>query len=147
MLSMVGSHAYVASLCQLCLVHLHSCHADCGGFSGTATPSRWSLNTTAVNDWGTSLVWWSGENFGDHEILMHELGHTYGMGHGNVIGGCDLADQCDHTCTMGATGGQDIRCFNAPHNWQVRPVGRTESDHRLLRQLRRSCNQRISAAT
>ncbi|EFJ51452.1 hypothetical protein VOLCADRAFT_87770 [Volvox carteri f. nagariensis] len=28
-------------------------------------------------------------------------------------------DQCDHTCPMGGGGGQGIRCYNAPHNWQV----------------------------
>ncbi|GLC73791.1 hypothetical protein PLESTF_001421500 [Pleodorina starrii] len=91
----------------------------CNGFSGAATPGRWPLYTSSTNQWGTSFIWWAGENFGDLEILFHEIGHTYGMAHATVPGNCDLFDQCDHTCTMGATGGQGIRCFNAPHNWQV----------------------------
>jgi hypothetical protein len=93
--------------------------SGCGGFAGAASPGRWSYDTS-INGWGSSLVWWAGDNFGDLEILLHEIGHTYGMAHATVPGGCDLWDQCDHTCTMGATGGQNIRCLNAPHNWQVR---------------------------
>lgn len=96
--------------------------AGCNSFSGLASAGRWSLQQTEVNKWGSSLVWWAGENFGDLEILLHEFGHTYGMAHGTIPGGCDMHDQCDHTCTMGANGGQFIRCLNAPHNWQVGTV-------------------------
>ncbi|EFJ51593.1 hypothetical protein VOLCADRAFT_87774 [Volvox carteri f. nagariensis] len=91
----------------------------CGGFSGAATPGRWSFERTTVNDWGTSLVWWGGDSYGDLEMLLHEIGHTYGMGHATIPNGCDLSDQCDNTCTMGAVGGQGIRCLSAPHNWQI----------------------------
>ncbi|GLC38678.1 hypothetical protein PLESTM_000762300 [Pleodorina starrii] len=91
----------------------------CGGWAGAASAGRWNLNTTAVNNWGSSLVWWSGDNFGRLEILLHEIAHTWGMGHANVPGNCDMNDQCDNTCIMGAREGQGIRCFNAPHNWQV----------------------------
>ncbi|EFJ41203.1 hypothetical protein VOLCADRAFT_98870 [Volvox carteri f. nagariensis] len=96
--------------------------AGCNGFSGTATAGRWSLDRTAVNNWGSGLVWWSGDNFADLEVIFHEIGHNYGMAHANVPGGCKVGwgDQCDHTCAMGsASVGQGIRCLNAPHNWQM----------------------------
>ncbi|GIM15399.1 hypothetical protein Vretimale_18171 [Volvox reticuliferus] len=93
--------------------------AGCGGFAGKATAGRISQTRTPLNAWGSGHVWWSGNNFGDLEILFHELSHNYAMAHANVVGGCLSSDQCDHTCIMGATGGQGIRCFNAPHNWQV----------------------------
>ncbi|EFJ52960.1 hypothetical protein VOLCADRAFT_86484 [Volvox carteri f. nagariensis] len=91
----------------------------CNGFAGLGSlgPSRGSL--TAVNQWGTSLVWISGDTSLALIALLHEIGHNYGMQHADISGGCDLKDQCDHTCTMGATGGQGIACFNAPHNWQL----------------------------
>lgn len=91
----------------------------CGNFAATASGGRWSYGRTALNSWGTSLVWWAGDFSGDLEILLHEIGHTYGMGHASISGGCKYIDQCDHTCTMGNIGGQYIRCFNAAHNWQV----------------------------
>ncbi|EFJ52018.1 hypothetical protein VOLCADRAFT_87125 [Volvox carteri f. nagariensis] len=96
--------------------------AGCGSFSGMATPGRWSLDRTAVNDWGSGLVWWSSDNFADLEVIFHEISHNYGMAHANIPGGCNVGwgDQCDYTCAMGsASTGQGIRCFNAPHNWQV----------------------------
>ncbi|GIL56747.1 hypothetical protein Vafri_12019 [Volvox africanus] len=93
---------------------------DCGGFSGASTAGKWSLFTpTAANSWGTGFMWWDGSNFGDHETLLHEFGHSYGLAHANVPGGCFTNDQCDWTCAMGSYGGQGIRCFNAPHNWQI----------------------------
>ncbi|GLI65217.1 hypothetical protein VaNZ11_008698, partial [Volvox africanus] len=72
-----------------------------------------------ANAWGTGLMWWDGSNFGDHETVLHEFGHAYGLAHANVPGGCYTHDQCDWTCAMGSYGGQGIRCFNAPHNWQI----------------------------
>ncbi|GIL84207.1 hypothetical protein Vretifemale_12896, partial [Volvox reticuliferus] len=91
----------------------------CGGFSGLATRGPSSYEKTAINSWGRGLIWWSGDSVDRLEILLHEIGHTYGMAHGNIPGGCELRDQCDHTCTMGAYGGQGIRCLNAAHNWQI----------------------------
>ncbi|GLI65911.1 hypothetical protein VaNZ11_009558 [Volvox africanus] len=93
--------------------------AGCGGFAGRATAGRVSLIRTPVNTWGSGHVWWNGNSVGDLEILFHEIAHNYAMAHANVVGGCNTNDQCDHTCIMGAIGGQGIRCFNAPHNWQV----------------------------
>ncbi|EFJ51201.1 hypothetical protein VOLCADRAFT_88037 [Volvox carteri f. nagariensis] len=86
---------------------------------GLATLGRYLNASTAINKWGSALVWWNGDYATDLELLLHEIGHNYGMAHANVPGGCELRDQCDHTCTMGAVGGQAIRCLNAPHNWQV----------------------------
>ncbi|GIM12502.1 hypothetical protein Vretimale_15801, partial [Volvox reticuliferus] len=92
----------------------------CNRFAGLGTTGRWQYwSRSAVNDWGTSLIWLTGEYFLNHEVWLHEIGHTYGMAHGNIPGGCDLRDQCDPTCTMGAYGGQGIRCLNAAHNWQI----------------------------
>ncbi|GLI66238.1 hypothetical protein VaNZ11_009980, partial [Volvox africanus] len=92
----------------------------CNGFSGLATSGRWQYwSRTGANSWGTSLIWLTGENLGWLEVWFHEIGHTYGMAHASIPGGCGIGDQCDHTCPMGATGGQGIRCLNAPHNWQV----------------------------
>ncbi|GIL67428.1 hypothetical protein Vafri_20814 [Volvox africanus] len=92
----------------------------CNSFAGLATSGRWQYwSRTGVNNWGTSLIWLPGDSFGRLEILLHEIGHTYGMAHASIPGGCDTRDQCDHTCTMGATGGQAIRCLNAAHNWQI----------------------------
>ncbi|GIL56744.1 hypothetical protein Vafri_12028, partial [Volvox africanus] len=93
---------------------------DCGGFMGASTSGKWSWFTpTAANAWGTGLMWWDGFDFGDHETVLHEFGHSYGLAHANVPGGCFTNDQCDWTCAMGSYGGQGIRCFNAPHNWQI----------------------------
>ncbi|EFJ51451.1 hypothetical protein VOLCADRAFT_87769 [Volvox carteri f. nagariensis] len=100
--------------------------SGCGGFAGLATSGRWTTATAPpLNNWGSGLLWLSGEHFGNLEVLFHEISHHYGLAHADTPTGCDLGDQCDHTCTMGAVGGQGIRCYNAPHNWQVgwgRPV-------------------------
>ncbi|GIL96148.1 hypothetical protein Vretimale_2030 [Volvox reticuliferus] len=102
-------------------VGFSSASRGCGGFSGLSCPGIWSQAKTVVNGWGSSLIWWSGHNVVSRklEILFHEIGHNYGLAHASIPGGCDLRDQCDHTCTMGATAGQGIRCLNAPHNWQI----------------------------
>ncbi|GIL42048.1 hypothetical protein Vafri_115 [Volvox africanus] len=103
-------------------VGFSSATRGCGGFSGLSVSGTWSGSVrTTGNSWGSSLIWWNGQNAVDKklEILFHEIGHNYGLAHGSIPGGCDLRDQCDHTCTMGATAGQGIRCFNAPHNWQI----------------------------
>ncbi|EFJ43690.1 hypothetical protein VOLCADRAFT_96075 [Volvox carteri f. nagariensis] len=87
----------------------------CNGVSGSASIGPWLREYSDVNKFGTGLVWWAGDSFGSLEILFHEIGHTLGMAHASVPDGCDLIDQCDHTCPMGAIGGQGIRCLNAPH--------------------------------
>ncbi|GIL67410.1 hypothetical protein Vafri_20802 [Volvox africanus] len=92
---------------------------DCNGFAGSATAGRYYIDKTAVNNWGRGFVWWSGDNLNKIETLFHEIGHNYRMAHASIPGGCDLVDQCDHTCAMGAVGGQGIRCLNAAHNWQI----------------------------
>ncbi|GLI66229.1 hypothetical protein VaNZ11_009968, partial [Volvox africanus] len=84
--------------------------AGCNGFAGTASVAQWFREKTAVNNWGRGLVWWSGDALDDIEFLIHEIAHNYGMAHASIPGGCDLGDQCDNECPMGATGGQGIRC-------------------------------------
>jgi hypothetical protein len=89
-------------------------------FAGTASIGPQSRMLSEVNNFGTGVVWMNGDVNLDIEFLFHEVGHNLGMAHADVPGHCDLYDQCDHTCPMGATGGQGIRCPNAPHLWQVR---------------------------
>ncbi|GLI60838.1 hypothetical protein VaNZ11_003046, partial [Volvox africanus] len=91
----------------------------CNGFAGTASVGPWLRQLSPVNRYGTGLIWMSGNVVNNIELLFHEVGHTLGMAHADIPGGCDLVDQCDHTCPMGATGGQGIRCMNAPHLWQL----------------------------
>ncbi|GLI65342.1 hypothetical protein VaNZ11_008891 [Volvox africanus] len=92
---------------------------NCNGFAGSASVGPWLRVFSNVNKYGTGLIWWSGDVVNSIEFLFHEVGHTLGMAHADVLGGCDLGDQCDNTCPMGATGGQGIRCLNAPHMWQL----------------------------
>ncbi|GIL55710.1 hypothetical protein Vafri_11231, partial [Volvox africanus] len=92
---------------------------NCNGFAGSASVGPWIRAFSNVNKYGTGLIWWSGDVVNSIEFLFHEVGHTLGMAHADVLGGCDLGDQCDNTCPMGATGGQGIRCLNAPHMWQL----------------------------
>ncbi|GLC58592.1 hypothetical protein PLESTB_001378100 [Pleodorina starrii] len=96
-----------------------SMRPQCNGFVGSASRGPWIKPVGDANGYGTGLIWWSGDSFGSVEILFHEVGHTLGMAHADVPGGCGLYDQCDHTCPMGAVGGQGIRCPNAPHMWQL----------------------------
>ncbi|EFJ43809.1 hypothetical protein VOLCADRAFT_95959 [Volvox carteri f. nagariensis] len=91
----------------------------CNGIAGSASIGPWIRQFSDANTWGTGLIWWSADAFGDVELLFHEAGHNMGMAHANVPGGCDLGDQCDFACPMGGAGGQGVRCLNAPHNWQV----------------------------
>ncbi|GIL76779.1 hypothetical protein Vretifemale_6249, partial [Volvox reticuliferus] len=91
----------------------------CNGFAGSASVGPWIRSYSNANKYGTGLIWWSGDVVNSIEFLFHEVGHTLGMAHADVLGGCDLIDQCDNTCPMGATGGQGIRCLNAPHMWQL----------------------------
>ncbi|EFJ43693.1 hypothetical protein VOLCADRAFT_96079 [Volvox carteri f. nagariensis] len=92
---------------------------DCNGFAGSGSIGPWIRQLSSVNRYGTGLIWWSGDVFNSIEFLFHEVGHTLSMAHADIAGGCDLGDQCDHTCPMGATGGQGIRCPNAPHLYQL----------------------------
>ncbi|EFJ43691.1 hypothetical protein VOLCADRAFT_106695 [Volvox carteri f. nagariensis] len=104
----------------------------CNNFAGTASVGPWIKTDSKINDYGTGLIWMAGDVFPNIEYFFHEVGHTLSMAHATIPNGCDLRDQCDHTCPMGATGGQGIRCLNAPHMWQLgwsQPMRRlTESD-------------------
>ncbi|GFR51934.1 hypothetical protein Agub_g14455 [Astrephomene gubernaculifera] len=91
---------------------------DCGNIAGTASIGPWFRRSSPNNQWGTGLIWWSGDNFGDLEVLFHEAGHNLGLAHASVSADCGY-EQCDNTCAMGGAGGQGIRCLNAPHMWQL----------------------------
>lgn len=98
--------------------------SDCNwagvGSTGPTVPPFQTM--TSGNSWGTAFVWWAGDNFGDQQILFHELGHNYGLYHASappaLMPGC-TGDTCDNTCAMGGVGGQGVRCLNAPHSYQL----------------------------
>ncbi|GLI65344.1 hypothetical protein VaNZ11_008893, partial [Volvox africanus] len=91
---------------------------DCNGFIGVSTYGARLLGTVG-NPFGTGFIWLSGNAFSRLEFWLHEAGHNLGLAHADTVKGCSTDDQCDWTCTMGAVSGQGIRCFNAPHNWQL----------------------------
>lgn len=63
-----------------------------------------------------SYAWVSGDHWDRPQGWLHELGHNYYLHHATSLG-CGSA-YCDDSCTMGYC--CTPRCFNAPHNWQVR---------------------------
>ncbi|GIM04124.1 hypothetical protein Vretimale_8739 [Volvox reticuliferus] len=93
---------------------------NCGGWAGTSTAGWFERSTDPkVNKYGTGRIWMKPENFYRLEFWMHEAGHNMMMAHAATPQACAFLDQCDWTCLMGAVGGQNIRCLNAPHNWQL----------------------------
>jgi hypothetical protein len=94
--------------------------AGCPPAAGVSTISLWDRTTTAVNGMGSGLIWLPTEAYALLDVWLHEAGHNYDMAHANIPGNCGhMGDQGDPSCTMGSNSGQGIRCFNAPHNWQV----------------------------
>ncbi|GLI65340.1 hypothetical protein VaNZ11_008889, partial [Volvox africanus] len=94
---------------------------DCPPFAGLSSIGWWDRTGSPVNPYGSGVIWLPLESFYHLEFWLHEAGHNLFMAHANIKEGCDpqYAGQCDWTCTMGAQGGQGIRCLNAPHNWQL----------------------------
>ncbi|GIL55707.1 hypothetical protein Vafri_11231 [Volvox africanus] len=104
---------------------------DCSPFAGLSSVGWWDRTGSPVNPYGSGVMWLPLESFYNLEFWLHEAGHNLFMAHANIKEGCDplYAGQCDWTCTMGAQGGQGIRCLNAPHNLQVRTFGCRKCRH------------------
>lgn len=49
-------------------------------------------------------------------VLIHELGHNYGMQHSNVLSGNSVIEYADYSCVMGAAtdNGNDAKCYSLP---------------------------------
>ncbi|GAX74872.1 hypothetical protein CEUSTIGMA_g2318.t1 [Chlamydomonas eustigma] len=94
----------------LLLPRLFTTWTGCGWVGqGTLGPDQ----VSATGAYLSSKVWLSGEYWNTPMSYFHELGHTNYLHH-SIQAGCQY---CDLSCPMG--GCCSIRCFNAPHNWQL----------------------------
>ncbi|GAX76122.1 hypothetical protein CEUSTIGMA_g3565.t1 [Chlamydomonas eustigma] len=94
----------------LLLPFLFTTWTGCGwAGQGTLGPDQ----VSATGEYLSSKVWLSGEYWNTPMTYFHELGHTNYLHH-SIQAGCQY---CDLSCPMG--GCCSIRCFNAPHNWQL----------------------------
>ena len=59
------------------------------------------------------LTWYNGEYGRNLKVLVHELGHNFGLHHSSTPG----AEYGDSTCAMGSRGGNI--CYNVPQSWNL----------------------------
>lgn len=76
---------------------------------GTLGPDR----VTETGEYLAASAWLDGEKVRDHAAYLHEIGHTQYLHHATDA----RCSYCDETCVMG--GCCSLRCFNAPHAWQL----------------------------
>ena len=93
-------------------------------FDAMSSQGPWGYPTTgsgSSNTWGYGLVWMCGGCWDWAPTWFHEIGHNYGLAHarneyGPLPGMVDN-DYGDFTSAMGAFGGTESRCYNAPQLW------------------------------
>ena len=98
--------------------HTETIGSDCQ-FTALASLGRWDMATSPGNDWGSGIVWICGDCWRMAPTYLHELGHNYGLQHARSEVYPNVGNTNDITDAMGGWGGNDTRCYNAPHMWAM----------------------------
>lgn len=73
----------------------------------------------AGNNFGYGYMWMGGVSWNDVAVWAHELGHNMGFDHARSEIMPWIGDMSDYSDAMGGWGGNQSRCYSAPHMWKA----------------------------
>ena len=81
--------------------------------------SATAANQAAGNNFGYGYIWMGGINWNDIPVWAHELGHNMGFAHSRSEILPWIGNTSDYSDPMSSWGGNQSRCYNAPHMWNA----------------------------